>query len=288
MVRCGIRDPERFREQRDGQVITDWCVDPMTGNRFSGRSRALATGFGVLAFLAAFLFPHVATAGEWRVTPIRLDLGKDAKSGAVTVFNESDERLQLQMKAFEWTQDLEGKDRYEETGDILFFPRIMIFDGKGEKILRAGIKGPPSGKEKTYRLFLQEIPEPKQAEGAQVAIAIRFGLPVFVKPLKEDVRGEIAGLSMGGAVVTAVAKNTGNVHFLIREVLIRGKSAKGEEIFSKELKGWYLLAGVSRSYSGDVPADLCREIARIDVEFRTDRLAFTGNLVADPSMCATK
>src|SRR5512141_3469104 len=108
-------------------------------------------------FLLVLLFPWISRAGDWRVTPIRLDLGRDAKSGAVTVFNESEERLQLQMKAFEWTQDGEGKDRNEETGDILFFPRIMIFDKQGEKILRAGIKAPALAREKTYRLFVEEI-----------------------------------------------------------------------------------------------------------------------------------
>lgn len=252
------------------------------------RSSSVLCGAVALVLLSVLLFPRIVLAGEWRVTPIRLDLGKDAKSGAVTVFNESDERLQVQMKAYEWTQDSEGKDRYEETDDILFFPRIMLYGGKGEKILRAGIKFPALEKEKTYRLFIEEIPEPKKAQGASVAIAIRFGLPIFVKPLKEDARGEIASLSMAGGVLNAVASNTGNVHFLVQDVLVRGKDRKGERIFSKELKGWYLLAGASRSYSTDVPADVCPEVDGIDVEVRTDRLVMNGKLVADTSMCAAK
>jgi len=222
------------------------------------------------------------------VTPIRLDLGRDARSGAVTVFNESDGRLQVQMKAFVWTQDKEGKDQYEETGDILFFPRIMIFDKRGEKILRAGIKNPAIEKEKTYRLFIEEIPEPSREEGARVAIAIRFGLPIFVKPVNAEVRGELAKLSIAGGVVTAVARNVGNVHFLVRTVLVTARDGAGKEIFSKELGGWYLLPGASRPYAAEVPSDLCREVARIDVEVRTDTLVWNGNLVADPSMCAAK
>jgi fimbrial chaperone protein len=242
----------------------------------------------LFVLLFVLLFPWISRAGDWRVTPIRLVLGKDAKSGAVTILNESDGRLQVQMKAFEWTQDAEGKDRYEETGDIHFFPRIMIFDKRGEKILRAGIKFPALEMERTYRLFIEEIPEPKKTEGANIAIAIRFGLPIFVKPLKEETRGEIASLSMGGGVVNAVAKNTGNVHFLVRSVLVQGRDGAGKEIFSKELGGWYLLAGASRPYAAEVPADLCREVARVDVEVRTDTLVWNRKLVADPSMCSAK
>jgi fimbrial chaperone protein len=237
---------------------------------------------------AALLGGRTASAGEWRVTPIRLELGRDAKSGAVTVIHESDERLQLQMKVFEWTQDPEGKDRYEETEEILFFPRIMIFDRKGEKILRAGIKNPAVGKEKAYRLFLEEIPEPAKAEGARVAIAIRFGLPVFVKPVKVDPHGEVAGLSMSGGAVAAAVRNSGNVHFHIRTVRFRGVDGSGREVFSKEAAGWYLLAGATRVHSAEVPEADCRKIERIDVEVRTDTLVFTGTLGANASMCGAK
>ena len=222
------------------------------------------------------------------MAPIRVDLGRDARSGAVTVFNESDDRLQLQMKAFEWTQDAEGKDRYEETGDILFFPRIMIFDKKEERILRVGIKAPPGAKEKAYRLFLEEIPEPSKAQGASVAVAIRFGLPVFVKPVKEDARGEIGNLSMSAGVVSARVENRGNVHFTVKTVLFSGKNARGEVIFTKEVPGWYLLAGASRAYSADVPPERCGEVAGIDMEVKADRLSLRGTLVADPSMCASR
>jgi len=254
------------------------------------RCRTLSVSYrmAALLFLSALLSYRPGHAGEWRVTPIRLDLGRDAKSGAVTVFNESEERLQLQMKAFEWTQDGEGKDRYEETGDILFFPRIMIFDKQGEKILRAGIKATALAREKTYRLFVEEIPEPIKAEGARVAIAIRFALPIFVKPLKEETRGEITGLSMSGGVVTAAVKNSGNVHLFVRTVLVQGKDGAGKLVLTKELSGWYLLAGAQRVHTAEVPADVCREIARVDVEVRTETLSFTGSLVADPSMCETK
>jgi len=222
------------------------------------------------------------------VAPIRVDLGRDARSGAVTVFNESDDRLHLQMKASEWIQDAEGKDRYEETGDILFFPRIMIFDKKEERILRVGIKGSPGAKEKAYRLFLEEIPEPSKARGTSVAVAIRFGLPVFVKPAKEAPGGEIGALSVSAGIVSATVENRGNVPFTIRTVLFSGKNAGGEVIFAKEVPGWYLLAGASRTYSADAPPERCGELAGIDVEVKADRLSLRGNLVADPSMCAQR
>jgi fimbrial chaperone protein len=234
------------------------------------------------------VLPTIAQAGEWKVTPIRLDLGKDARSGAVTVINESEERLQVQMNAMEWTQDAEGKDRYEETSEILFFPRIMLFDKKEEKILRAGIKIPAIEKEKTYRLFIEEIPGPGKGQGANIAIAIRFGLPIFVRPQKEKASGEAGPVVMSGGTVKVPVRNTGNVHFVIQSILVIGKDGTGKEIFSRELSGWYLLPGASRLYTTSVPPELCGSLTTLGIEVRTDKIPLRGQLVADPSMCTAK
>lgn len=238
--------------------------------------------------LVALLFPAVVQAGEWRVTPIRLDLGKDARSGAVTVINESENRLQVQVNAMEWTQDSEGKDRYEETGEILFFPRLMLLEKKEEKILRAGIKVPAIEKEKAYRLFIEEIPGAGNGQGANVAVSIRFGLPIFVHPRKEEARGEAGPVAMSGGTVRIPVRNSGNVHFVVQSVHVAGKDGAGKEIFSRELSGWYLLAGASRLYTTSVPPEVCGSLKTIGIEVRTDKFPLRGQLIADPSMCTAK
>jgi len=234
----------------------------------------------VIVFLASYSY-----AGEWRVTPIRIELDKNAKSGVVTIVNEGTEKLNVQMKAMEWTQDTEGKDVYTETEDLIFFPKIMTIEAKEDRILRAGIKIPAVAKEKTYRLFVEEIPEPKKSEGVNVAIAIRFGVPIFVKPLKAEPKGEIQKLELANGVVSATVKNTGNVHFMINTVSIRGKNDMGEEIFAKDINGWYLLSDVSRIYSAEVPKEICRDLSRIDAQVVTDKLNLNGKADVAAAMC---
>ena len=219
------------------------------------------------------------------MAPIRLDFGREAKSGVITVVNEAAEKLQLQLKVYEWTQDAEGKDRYTETGDILYFPRILIFEKAEERIVRAGTRMPAVTSEKTYRLFLEEIPESRKVEGVNVAIALRFGVPIFVKPLKEEARGEIETIGASEGAIHARVKNTGNLHFIVRSVVVKGKNLKGEEIFSKTLDGWYLLAGASRPYTTTVPREVCPDLARIDVVVTSDKLTMTGDTAVDKSMC---
>jgi fimbrial chaperone protein len=238
----------------------------------------------VIALLGLFV-PQMAQSGEFRVTPIRLDFDRAAKSGVITVINEGEEELHVQMRAFEWSQDAEGKDQYVETQEIIFFPRMMTVDKKEKRILRAGIRIPAGAREKTYRLFIEEIPGPRKGEGVNVAIAIRFGVPIFVKPFEEAAKGEIENIELSKGLVNVRVKNTGNLHFTIGSVDIKGKNSKGEEIFSKELSGWYLLSNVSRTYSASVPEESCQDIAALEIVVKTNRFDMTGNLDVVQEMC---
>jgi len=231
------------------------------------------------------LFASYSYAGEWRVTPIRVELDKNAKSGVVTIVNEGTEKLNVQMKAMEWTQDAEGKDIYTETEDLIFFPKVMTIDPKEDRILRAGNKIPAVAKEKTYRLFVEEIPEPTKSEGVHIAIAIRFGVPIFVKPLKAEPKGEIQKIELSKGLVSATVKNTGNIHFMINTVSIKGRNDKGEEIFAKDVNGWYLLSDISRIYSAEVPQEICKDVSTIDVQVVTDKLNLNGKADVDKTMC---
>ncbi len=203
----------------------------------------------------------------------------------ITIINEGEEKLHVQMKAVEWTQDAEGKDQYTETKDILFFPMMMTLEKKEERILRAGIRIPATTKEKTYRLFIEEIPGPRKAEGVNVAIAIRFGVPIFVKPLKEEAKGVIERIELSKGVLNVHVKNDGNVHFVIHSVNIKGKNVKEEEVFSKELSGWYLLNNVSRAYTTPVPGESCKNIAKLEIEVKTDRFSLKGKQDVLQGMC---
>lgn len=254
------------------------------------RQAGRALGRGSARIRTALLFPFLlipspAFSAEWHVTPIRLDLGREARSGVITVVNDRPEKLRVQMSAKEWVQDAEGKDRYEDTADLLFFPKIIAFEKAEERIIRAGIRVPAAAREKTYRLFIEEIPEPRKAEGASVAIAVRFGVPVFVAPLKPEPSGTLDNVTVAGGRAAATVRNTGNVHFVVRAVVVKGLDAGGKELFAKEIAGWYLLAGASRVYAADIPAEACRAVRKVTVEARTDRMTLAGTVDADPAAC---
>ena len=77
----------------------------------------------------------------------------------------------------------------------------------------------------------------------------------------------------------------GNVHFMINSVNIKGKNDKGEEIFAKDINGWYLLSDTSRTYSAEVPQEICKDLSKIDVQVVTDKLNLSGKADVDKAMC---
>lgn len=246
----------------------------------------------VFAILIVFIMPlslpaGKAFAGDFRVYPIRLDLDRDAKSGAVKILNEGVSKLNVQMKLFEWTQDESGKDAYAESTGLIFFPRSMTVEPNEERVLRVGIKAPAVSREIAYRLFVEEMPELKKpgGKGAQVAVAIRFGLPVFVRPVNAQTKGEITSAEVSKGVLNVTVENPGNVSFSISTIRVVGRDKGGKETFTRDMNGWYLLSGAKRLYSTPLEA-ACAGIERLEIEVKTVDFSLNKGLDMTAQMCA--
>lgn len=222
-------------------------------------------------------------AGNFGVSPIRVELDRNAKTGAITVSNDDTDALRMQIRLFEWTQDAAGKDEYRESEDLIYFPKLMVLDKNEQKLVRVGLRTPAAAREKTYRLFVEELPGPPPLEappGARVAIRARFGVPIFLKPAKSEARGEIEKLEMAKGVLRVAVRNTGNAHFIINTITAASGGA-----YSKEVPGWYLLAGAVREHAIPVPQEMCGKLKRIDVTTKTDRFELKSALDVAASMC---
>jgi fimbrial chaperone protein len=243
----------------------------------------------VLAFLLFMIaVPPLTYAGQWRVTPVRIFLDRRAKSCVITLLNDGEDTVHLQGKAMSWTQGADGRDVYEETRDLIFFPRLLKLDKGEQKIIRAGVRVPATSREKTYRLFIEEIPQPNAASAgsSQLTVAVRFGIPVFAKPLREKRAADLASVSLNKGEVNAVVANSGNIHFRITDITVQGVNGTGEETFSEKLNGWYLLAGASRSYAASLSAQQCGQSERIDITVATDSdITLHRSLHVDKAQC---
>jgi fimbrial chaperone protein len=240
----------------------------------------------VAAGLLLLALAPAAGAGEFRVTPIRIDLSAGgAGGGVVNVINEGQEPISFQVKAMAWTQDAAGKDLYAETSDLVFFPQLMTTAGGETKVVRVGTKAPPPPREKSYRLFIEEIPQRTEAEGAVVRIAVRFGVPVFHLPAVRKKDGDFEEARVEGGTFFSRIRSTGTIHLQVKELELVGRDAAGAEVFRDAPAGWYILAGGAREQSVVIPPEACGRIRTLTITARAEELTLKRELTAAEGWC---
>lgn len=254
------------------------------GMRIASRWRYRIPGivFAILALHVAAACP--AQAG-FRVSPLKINLNQAADTGAITVLNQGVKPINLQMSAVEWTQDGEGKDVYTGTADLVFFPKLSILEPGGTQVVRVGIKAPAPAREKSYRLYVEQLPQSIHAEEPTISVMVKFGVAVYALPEAQKTGGELAEVGISGGVFRALVRNTGNVHFRIEKLLIRGDDRDGKEIFAKDLDGWYLLGGAVRRHEVSIPAEVCARLTKVHVSVKTDLMTFEGEATVEEGNC---
>jgi fimbrial chaperone protein len=240
-----------------------------------------------MTMAVALLWPLQTLAASFDISPINIFFDGQKTTEKMTILNTGDGDLTLQLRLYRWTQDGEGLDVYEETKDLVAFPKIVTFKKGEDRIIRIGTQSKPADGEKTYRVYLEEVPSAEPArKGTSVRFLSRVGVPIFLKPHKIVTRGSIESVGMQKGRLSFKIKNEGNYHFVITGITVRGLDRAGKSVLEQELKGWYLLSGASRTYSAEIPREACSGLARLEVRSMTEMGALSGQMDVTREMCS--
>ena len=226
-------------------------------------------------------------AGSLRVVPIKVFLDDRSTTASLTLTNEGEENVTVQLHAKSWDQDDQGIDIYAETDDIVFFPKIVTLEPATERIIRVGYQGDSTqGSEKTYRLFVQELPVSDPGE-MTLRFAITFSIPIFVMPAVRSRDFSITDVSQERGGLRVAVSNAGKTHVSVEEVRARGLDTAGYQVYSTELRGWYVLSGKTKTYELTIPEDGCSKATAIEVEMKAGGRIVTNRLDANVETCET-
>ncbi len=222
-----------------------------------------------------------ALAAGFDVAPISLTLSAKTVSGMLVVTNRSPEPLRFHVTAFAWDQTPEGEMVLTPTRDIMFFPAMLTLNPQEARNLRVGVSAKPGATEKTYRVFVQELPAlatAKEELSGNVAVLLKMGIPVFVEPTgMAKVSPSVSALQMKGSKLVFNLNNTGNTHFIPQKIVVKAKDGS-TVLHEEEVNGWYVLAGRKSRYAVTLPATVCVGIKSIDVELQWARGPTTATL----------
>ncbi len=212
-----------------------------------------------------------ALADGFDVAPISMTLNAKALSGMLVVTNRSTQAIRFHVTAFAWDQTPEGEMVLTPTRDITFFPALLTLNPQEARNLRVGFTAKIGDKEKTYRVFVQELPALSKASDnttGNVAMLLKMGIPIFVEPNSAaKVTPSLSAVQITGPKVVFNLNNTGNSHFVPDKILVKAKSGS-TVLHTEELSGWYVLAGRKTRYAVTLPATVCVGIKSLDVELQ--------------------
>lgn len=202
-----------------------------------------------VATLLLFL-PSMLNAASIRLSPVNVEILSDQSASSISLYNQSNESADLQIRIFEWTQNA-GQDQLIPTDDIAISPPFLKLKPNDSYNLRVvRIKPEPISGEKTYRIILDELPKPIDSRKASqgVNVLLRSSLPVFV--VNKDAITQLNWKIDAKQNDTSLnISNIGNRHALLNDlILVDNTENKTYPIKVNTVNG-YILSGKSKNYT---------------------------------------
>jgi fimbrial chaperone protein len=163
-----------------------------------------------------------AAAGNFSVSPVRVDLSAAQPTAVITVHNNDSAPLLVQAATLSWTQP-SGEESYADTRDILATPTVFTLPPDGDQIVRVALRrGVDMSRELSYRILLSEVPQAAREGFTGLRVALRLSLPIFIKPSAEaraDVAWQAKRNADGALLVSASNKGTAHLQITDFELL---------------------------------------------------------------------
>ena len=182
------------------------------------------------------------------VVPVNVLLAPGQTTATLTVKNQSDQETAIQIRPYLWSQP-DGQDQLKPTLAVIISPPIAMIPAGGSQLVRLLLKQPPTDKEATYRILLDQLPPP--AQPGTVHVVFRLSIPIFARPVARVLAHVQFHVEYEGGQLYLVGRNDGTRHEAVREISLLtsgGRSLKAESGSSP-----YILAGVTRRWHITAP-----------------------------------
>jgi fimbrial chaperone protein len=225
--------------------------------------------------LMAMMVPAAAGATTLKIYPVLIQLDGKTPVQTMTIENSSDTLARMQVRVVAWRQD-DGQDRFEDTRDILANPPMFEVAAGAQQIARFGLRTTAGTTEKSYRIFLEEIPTERPLAPGEVRTLLRVSIPIFVPVAGAQPTLDWQLSGAGDRQVSVTVRNIGSAHSHLNRIDI--KRADGS-VLSTRQESIYILPGATRSFLLDTPGPI-RAGEKLVLDATSDTQRLSVNLVS--------
>lgn len=205
--------------------------------------RSMLYSIGVMSLCVLFSGP--VHAASLRVSPTNIDLVAPGSAGVLTLTNEAKRPINVQIRIFRWTQ-ANGVERLEPTNDVVVSPpSTKLTGGKDYAVRVVRVSKQPVAAEESYRVVVDELPDPSRKQGGTVTLVVRYSIPVFFRGQDASPPKVAWGVAKTKGSLMLTARNTGDTRLRLAEVQL---SQGGRVLGSRGGLVGYVLGGASMQW----------------------------------------
>lgn len=189
-------------------------------------------------------------AASIRLSPVSVEILSDQAASSISLYNQSNESSDLQVRVFEWRQNA-GQDQLIPTDEIAISPPFLKLQPNDSYNLRVVRINPvPVSGEQTYRIIIDELPKPidnrKVDQG--VNVLLRSSLPLFV--VNKDAMTKLTwSIQQEQNNSSLIINNVGNRHALLSNLTLVDTTANKSYAIKVNTVNGYILAGKARNFN---------------------------------------
>jgi len=222
-----------------------------------------------------------AAASTFNISPIRAELGGIHRMDVLTLTNVDDNPVVIEVRVVKWSQN-DGADQLADTRDILATPPVLQIPAHGEQIIRVALRrAPDPGRELTYRIIFQEVPQAAPKDFTGLRVALRLSVPVFVAPTGHEAAAAITWhaewLADGRLQIDAANAGTGHLQVTDFDVQMAHAAEPLHAITAQ-----YVLPGSRMHWTLKAPAGTDRH-APIAIHGHSDQGDFSADVAISGS-----
>ncbi|MDF8332743.1 fimbrial biogenesis chaperone [Novosphingobium cyanobacteriorum] len=216
--------------------------------------------------LLATMWGHPAQAGAIRVTPVRVEVPAGRQFCALTVGNDAERPVTVQVRGFAWTRDENGSDTLDAGNAPVVNPAIVTIPKGESRLVRCSLPRDTTGgaAEQQWRLIVDELPQPSsEVAPGSVQTLLRLSVPVFRTPDKATPQLGWSVVRTGDGTPALRITNSGARRVQVVKVVMHLRSGQDAPLN----RGFYLLAkgAMVLPVRPDIAHDLASVTADTDI-----------------------